>query len=86
MGIRPESIHEDEAYLAQMPESVVNVDVDLTEMMGAETFLYLKLGEIPLIARVNRRTTAQHGDSIKVAFDANKIHIFDKETEVTIIH
>ncbi len=86
MGIRPESIHEDQAYLAQMPESVVNVDVDLTEMMGAETFLYLKLGEIPLIARVNRRTTAQHGDSIKVAFDANKIHIFDKDTENAIIH
>ena len=86
MGIRPESIHEDQAYLAQMPESVVNVDVDLTEMMGAETFLYLKLGEIPLIARVNRRTTAQHGDNIKVAFDANKIHIFDKDTENAIIH
>ena len=86
MGIRPESIHEDQAYLAQMSESVVNVDVDLTEMMGAETFLYLKLGEIPLIARVNRRTTARHGDNIKVAFDANKIHIFDKDTENAIIH
>ena len=86
LGIRPESIHEDEAYLAQMPDSLVDVNVELTEMMGAETFLYLKLGNTPLIARVNRRTTAQHGDKIKVAFDANKIHLFDKDTEANIIH
>ena len=86
MGIRPENIHEDETYLSTMPESVVDVDVDLTEMMGAETFLYLKLANAPLIARLNRRTTAQHGDKIKVAFDANKIHLFDKDTESAIIH
>ena len=86
MGIRPENIHEDETYLSTMPESVVDVDVDLTEMMGAETFLYLKLANAPLIARLNRRTTAQHGDKIKVAFDANKIHLFDKDTEGAIIH
>ena len=74
IGIRPECIYEDEAHIAAMPESIVDVDVELTEMMGAE------------IARVNRRTTAQHGDKIKAVFDTNKIHLFDKETEVAILH
>ena len=86
MGIRPESIREDEAILAAMPEGIVNVNVELTEMMGAETYLYLKLGNLPLISRVNRRTTAKHGDSIQVVFDVNKIHLFDKDTELAIIH
>ncbi len=86
MGIRPENIHEDEAYVASMPDSIVDVDVELVEMMGAETFLYLKNGENALIARVNRRTTAKHGEKIKAAFDANKIHLFDKDTEAAIIH
>ncbi len=86
MGIRPENIHEDEAYVASMPDSVVDVDVDLVEMMGAETFLYLRNGENALIARVNRRTTAKHGEKIKVVFDANKIHLFDKDTEAAILH
>ena len=86
MGIRPESIYEDEAHIASMPDSIVDVDVDLTEMMGAETYLYLKSGSTPLIARVNRRTTAQSGDKIKAVFDANKIHLFDKDTELAILH
>ncbi len=86
MGIRPESIFDDEAHISSTPDSVVDVDVDFTEMMGAETYLYLKLAGAPVIARVNRRTTAKAGDKIQVAIDANKIHLFDKETEKAIIH
>ena len=86
MGIRPENIYEDEAHIASMPDSLVDVEIDLTEMMGAETYLYLKVGETALTSRVNRRTTAQAGDKIKAAFDANKIHLFDPETEIAIIH
>ena len=86
MGIRPENIYEDEAHISAMPNSLAEVDVDLTEMMGAETYLYLKLDGTSLIARVNRRTTAKADDKITVALDANKIHLFDKETELSIIH
>ena len=38
------------------------------------------------IARVNPRTKAKTGDIMKVAFDANKIHLFDKETERVIMN
>ena len=86
MGIRPEHIYDSEAHLSQMADSTLEVDVDNTEMMGSETYLYLTLGGAPIIARVNRRTTAQHGDSIKVAVDAQKVHLFDKDTEMAIIH
>ncbi len=86
IGIRPENIYDDEVHIASMENSVVDVDVELTEMMGSETYLYLKLGGTPVVSRVNRRSTAKAGDSIKVAMDANKIHIFDKETETAIIH
>ena len=55
-------------------------------MMGAETYLYLIIDGSSVIAKVNRRSTAAIGDDIKVAIDANKIHLFDKETEVTIIN
>ena len=86
MGIRPENIYDSEAHLAQFADSIVEVKVDNTEMMGAETFLYLLLGDAPIVARVNRRTTAQADDAIKVAFDSQKIHLFDKDTEAAIIH
>jgi len=83
LGIRPENIHDEESYLS-IPGSTVEVNVALTELMGAETFLYLNLGKSEITARVNPRSTAKHGDTIKIAFDANKIHLFNKDTEETI--
>ena len=86
MGIRPENIHDEEAYVSSMPESLVEVSVELTELMGAETYLYLKLGNTNMTARVNPRSTAKHGDKITVAFDTNKIHLFDRDTEAAILN
>ena len=86
MGIRPEDIDDSEASISAMPDCVSTVNIELTEMMGAETYLYFKVEDVNFTARVNPRTTAKHGESIKVAFDANKIHLFDKETENFIIH
>jgi multiple sugar transport system ATP-binding protein len=84
LGIRPEHIHDDERFISLSPESIVNVDVEVTELMGAETYLYLNLDGQALTARVDPRTTAKAGDKLKVAFDVNKIHLFDKETEKVI--
>ena len=86
LGIRPEDIHDEEAFVSASESSVVNAYVDVTEMMGAEYFLYLTIADKAFTARVNPRTTAKIGDTIKIAFDANKIHLFDKETELTIIN
>jgi len=58
----------------------------VTEMLGAETYLYMKVNGQNFTARVNPRTTAKAGDVIKMALDINKIHIFDKDTELAIAH
>ena len=60
--------------------------MDVTELMGAEIYLYLTVGETNLIARVSSRSTSRAGDTIKVAFDTSRIHIFDKDTERCIAH
>lgn len=86
MGIRPENIHDEEMFLSTATTGIFEADVDITEMMGAETYLYLSCENIPLTAKVSPRTTARPQDTIKVAIDANKIHIFDKETEKTLVN
>jgi multiple sugar transport system ATP-binding protein len=78
LGIRPEDIYDDEAFIAAKPEATIETYVDVTEMMGAEYYLYLTVADKRFTARVNPRTTAKMGDTIKVAFDTNKIHLFDK--------
>ena len=86
MGIRPENVHDEAMYLETLSDSIVGAQVEVVEMLGSETLLYLVVGEIDFVARVNPRTKAKPGDSIKVAFETNKIHLFDKETEKTIMN
>ncbi len=85
-GIRPECIHDEPIYLKTMKDNVIDVDVDITELMGAEIYLYIKIGEQNAIAKVSSRSQARAGDKIQVAIEAGRIHLFDKETQRYIIH
>ena len=94
VGIRPECLHDDAMYLEKFADSVIEADVEVTELMGAEIYLYLALGEDELsddkqknvIARVASSSQARAGDKIKIAIDTDKIHLFDKDTERFITH
>ena len=85
-GLRPECIHDEPMQLAALADSSVDAFVDVTELMGAEIYLYLNIGETNLIARVSSRSQSRAGDNIKVAFDTSRLHIFDKDTERCIVH
>ncbi|MDE6424824.1 MAG: sn-glycerol-3-phosphate ABC transporter ATP-binding protein UgpC [Ruminococcus sp.] len=86
LGIRPENLHDEEMYLSNATTGIVECNVEITEMMGAEIYLYLNCEGIPLTARVSSRSTVRSGDVIQIALDPNRIHIFDKETEETIVN
>ena len=81
-GIRPENIIEvkGDQKVPYAFESKVNV----YELLGAEVFLYFDLGSSNITARVEPTTKVRPGDTVKYTFDTNKIHVFDKETELTI--
>jgi ABC-type sugar transport systems, ATPase components len=86
LGIRPEAIHDEPMYLSSLQDWVIDVNVDVTELMGNEIFLYLNAEEQNLTARVSSRSKAKSGDTIKVALDISRLHIFDKDTEKCIVH
>ena len=39
-----------------------------------------------MTARVSPTSKARHGDTVRVAFDSHKIHLFDVDTELTILN
>lgn len=84
MGVRPEdisaSILAEEAY----PEAQIEAEVTVSELLGAETMLYLKAGDAELVSRVEARDFRQPGEKITVTLNLNKAHFFDKDTEVRI--
>ena len=84
LGIRPENIHNEEVYMKDLKEYIVKADVEVTELMGAETFLYLDICDNKITARVKPTSEIKAGDKIEVAFDLSRINVFDKETETTI--
>jgi multiple sugar transport system ATP-binding protein len=86
MGIRPESIHDEEAFITSMADSVVTAEVEVVEMLGSETLLHMFIEGVACTARVNPRTKTRSGDTIKVAIDTNRVHLFDKDTEKTIVN
>jgi multiple sugar transport system ATP-binding protein len=105
-GVRPEAILETPAQIAALRESTIDVHVEVTELMGAEIYLYLvanrvvvdealmakknvvidESGEVKLTARVSPRSTARSGDTITVAIDTERVHLFDKDTEKCFCH
>ena len=85
-GLRPECIHDSAPQVSAYADSAVEAHVDVTELMGAEIYLYLVIGETQLTARVSSRSTVRAGQDITIAFDMSRIHIFDKDTEKCILH
>ena len=84
LGIRPEDVHDEPMFIASSPNTVIESKIRVYEMLGAEVYLYFDYAGSSMTARVDPRTTARTGDTVKFAFDAEKIHVFDKETELTI--
>ena len=88
MGIRPENLDDAPEYVAEHADAKFKVHVEVTELMGSETYLYLSTSgkEENVIARVDPRTATRNGDNIEVAMDTSRLHFFDKETEETILN
>ena len=83
-GIRPEDISDDPEMIQKNGDCVIESDVTGYELLGAEVLLYYTVAGTNMTARVDSDTPARYGDHIKLAFDPHKIHVFDKETELTI--
>jgi multiple sugar transport system ATP-binding protein len=85
-GVRPEHVHNEPEFLENAKGGIVEADVEVTELMGAEMYLYLNNEAFSLTARVSPLSKAKAGDRIKVAFELDKFHLFDKDTEKTILN
>lgn len=84
MGIRPEDIHDEPIAIETLKESALHFKLTLAEMMGSETVLYFEQNGIELQAKVDSRIKYNIGDNVELAFEMNKAHFFDKDSEIVI--
>lgn len=84
MGIRPEDIQDSQIFIESSADSVIEADIHMYELLGAEVYLYFDYAGSQMTARVDSRTNARTGDHVRFAFDMNSAHFFDNETGDTI--
>lgn len=84
-GIRPEHMNDDPQFMEEHKNSTISAKIEVMEHMGPETFLYFVCEGTNMVARVEPTTTAQLEQTVKLALDMDKMHIFDKATEIAVI-
>ncbi|MCM3708992.1 ABC transporter ATP-binding protein [Sporosarcina luteola] len=88
IGIRPEHIEEAIVGTAggngSGTRSNVSIQVDVSELTGAETMVYSSLEGQKFVARLSAETAIRPGEHVNLAFVMDKVHFFDKETELRI--
>ena len=63
---------------------VIEAEVKVYELLGAEVFLYCDFEQTQITARVNPRTNLRSGDKAVFALDLEKIHLFDNFINLNI--
>ena len=103
-GVRPEDFHDEEAFITNSKDTVIDVKVDVVEKLGAETLLYCVFSNneeekaeddgrvkslvdsaTQMIARVDSRSKTERDQIIELGIDIMHSHLFDKESELTIL-
>ena len=84
LGVRPKDVHDDPAFVEKMEKGVVNAEVEVMESVGGESYLYLTCSGHSITAGVDADAMRQSGEQIQIAFDMEKIKLFDSDTEHTI--
>jgi len=86
LGIRPEDVLDKKtAELQKKNFNLHPATVEFNEVLGSENFLHMKVGEVAFTAKVDSHINPKAGDSIEVAFDLRKMHIFDKKSQRVVI-
>ena len=86
-GIRPEDVVEESEYAeGRNLSEAIDAAVTVYELLGSEAMIYGDVDGGAISAHISAANPARTGSRIKVAFDMDKLHVFDKDTELAIVH
>lgn len=86
VGIRPEDIYDEEEMVKKYPGAQVKTKVEVYEMLGDKCCLYCEKNGETLTASLRSDTKAKRGDDITLVLDLDKMHVFDRDTQMAILH
>ncbi|MEG2050872.1 MAG: sn-glycerol-3-phosphate ABC transporter ATP-binding protein UgpC [Oscillospiraceae bacterium] len=84
VGIRPEDLHSEKFYFEKDDSNKIELFATIAEMMGSEIYIYSRIKDKTVIAKVPSSCGAKANTNVELAIDIEKIHIFDKDTKKII--
>ncbi|HIV68250.1 MAG TPA: sn-glycerol-3-phosphate ABC transporter ATP-binding protein UgpC [Candidatus Butyricicoccus stercorigallinarum] len=84
IGIRPEDFLEVTDAIPENEQLTANIEI--VELMGSETNLYMDCAGTKLIARMPSNVRPSEQTQYTIGVKVDKIHVFDKDTEKAICH
>ncbi|MEG1002120.1 MAG: sn-glycerol-3-phosphate ABC transporter ATP-binding protein UgpC [Clostridium sp.] len=84
-GIRPENIKDDEELLKENKDRTIEVTVEVTELMGAESYIYSKYNDQNITVKLSYASDLRTGDKGIFYVNSDKIHVFDRESNLNIL-
>lgn len=83
-GIRPEDISNHPLFRDTYTGATIKAEVTMSELLGAETMLYVKSGDVELVSRTDASDTYKPGEQVELTLNVATGHFFDSETEAAI--
>jgi len=84
-GVRPEDFHDKQFYSEATKDNTIKAKIEVIEPLGDEVLFNLVSGNHQMVAKLDSRTRKKVGDEMEVALEMPKIHIFDPESEKTLV-
>ena len=84
LGIRPEDIYADPIVLDTYQEAKYQATIEMTELLGHEVIITTTVKSQSVVAVIDSRFLVAGNLQLELAFDMNKCHFFDPETEESI--
>ena len=81
LGIRPEHF----LPTVSSDDAVIDLKVEVLEVLGADQYLYGKVGSDDLIARVDPQLKVSVDDRVRLGVNMSRLHLFDAETEKAVL-
>jgi multiple sugar transport system ATP-binding protein len=92
LGIRPEAMTEKvregsaaSSALGVDGASMLDMAVEVTEILGADQFVYGTVAGDAITARVDPQLKVAPGDHLRLAVDTRRLHLFDPSSGIALL-
>jgi ABC-type sugar transport system ATPase subunit len=85
LGIRPEDIVPEGHGTRPKVGADFEAKVNFAEMLGNESLLFAHLGDTEIVSRMQHPRAVGADETIRFRVDGSRVHVFDKETQNSVL-